>query len=57
MAMVRDKKLLEHKTIRPVIDTAAAGRFIRHGLYDPKKKLTDRDLIGPKPQKRKLEEI
>lgn len=55
--MVRDKDIYERKTIRPVLDKAAAGRFIRHGLNDPKNKPTDRDLIGPKNRKRKLEDI
>lgn len=55
--MMRDKAIYERKTIRPVLDKGAAGRFIRHGLYDPSKKLTDRDLIGPKNKKRKFEDI
>lgn len=54
---MRDKAIYERKTIRPVLDKGAAGRFIRHGLYDASKKLTDRDLIGPKPKKRKFEDI
>lgn len=52
---MRDKEIYERKTKRPVLDKAAAGRFIRHGLWEPKPK--DRDLIGPKSKKRKLEEI
>lgn len=56
-AMMRDKAIYERKTIRPVLDRDAAGRFIRHGLYDPREKPTDRDLIGPKSKKRKLDEI
>lgn len=55
--MMRDKAIYERKTIRPVLDRDAAGRFIRHGLYDPREKPTDRDLIGPKSKKRKLDEI
>lgn len=55
--MVRDKDIFERKTIRPLLDKAAAGRFIRHGLSDAKSKPTDRDLIGPKNKKRKFEEI
>ncbi|XP_018787314.1 PREDICTED: nuclear nucleic acid-binding protein C1D [Bactrocera latifrons] len=31
--IVRDKQIYEHNTIRPVIDKAAAGRFIKHGLH------------------------
>lgn len=54
--MVRDKQLEDRRTIRPVIDVGAAGRFIRHGLYDPKKRPTDKELIGAKPQKRKFED-
>lgn len=54
--MVRDKKLEEHRTIRPVLDVGAAGRFIRHGLYDPKKRPTDRELLAPKQKKRKFED-
>lgn len=54
---MRDKSIYERKTIRPVLDKGAAGRFIRHGLYDASKKPTDRDLIGPKNKKRKYEDI
>ncbi|XP_011198833.1 nuclear nucleic acid-binding protein C1D [Bactrocera dorsalis] len=31
--IVRDKQIYERNTIRPVIDKAAAGRFIKHGLH------------------------
>lgn len=55
--MMRDKEIYERKTLRPVLDKGAAGRFIRHGLYDPNKKPKDKDLLGPKNKKRKLDEI
>ncbi|KAJ6638919.1 Nuclear nucleic acid-binding protein C1D [Pseudolycoriella hygida] len=55
-AMNRHKQIIERNTIRPVIDVKAAGRFIRHGLWDPNKP-TDADLIGPKSKKRKAEEL
>lgn len=31
--IVRDKQIYERNTIRPVLDKAAAGRFIKHGLH------------------------
>lgn len=55
--MLRDKEIHDRKTIRPVLDKDAAGRFIRHGLYDPNARQTDRELIGPKNKKRKFDEI
>lgn len=33
--MLREKQL-EDRKLRPQIDSAAAGRFIKHGLYDKK---------------------
>lgn len=47
-AIVRDKDIYERKTKRPVLDKAAAGRFIRHGLHE--KKPTDKELLAPKPK-------
>lgn len=32
--MLREKQIHERNTIRPVLDKAAAGRFIKHGLHD-----------------------
>lgn len=54
-AMMRDKEIYERKTKRPILDKGAAGRFIRHGLYEPKP--TDKELLAPKNKKRKLDEI
>jgi hypothetical protein len=54
-AMTRHKQLIERNTIRPVIDVGAAGRFIRHGLWDPNKP-KDKDLLAPKSKKRKIDE-
>lgn len=31
--ILRDKQIYERNTIRPVVDKAAAGRFIKHGLH------------------------
>ncbi|XP_067637718.1 nuclear nucleic acid-binding protein C1D [Eurosta solidaginis] len=31
--IIRDKQIYERNTIRPVLDKAAAGRFIKHGLH------------------------
>ncbi|XP_004525008.1 nuclear nucleic acid-binding protein C1D [Ceratitis capitata] len=31
--ILRDKQIYERNTIRPVLDKAAAGRFIKHGLH------------------------
>lgn len=55
-AMMRDKEIYERKTKRPILDKGAAGRFIRHGLWDPNKP-KDKDYIGAKAKKRKLDEI
>lgn len=54
--MMREKRLEEHKTIRPVLDKGAAGRFIRHGLWQPKKPTDDEKKNKQKklPQKRKF---
>lgn len=49
-AMIREKQVREHRTLRPVIDAQAASRFIRHGLWDPKKKQEE-----IKAKKRKLQ--
>lgn len=56
-AMVRDQRLLEHRTIRPVLDAKAAGRFIRHGLWEAKQKnAADQQQTTPKAQKRKFDD-
>lgn len=44
--MLRDKQIHEHKTIRPVLDKAAAGRFIRHELWVPKEKTVSKSKGG-----------
>ncbi|XP_037822101.1 nuclear nucleic acid-binding protein C1D [Lucilia sericata] len=31
--ILRDKQIYERNTIRPVLDKAAAGRFIKHGIH------------------------
>ncbi|XP_017481296.1 PREDICTED: nuclear nucleic acid-binding protein C1D [Rhagoletis zephyria] len=31
--IIRDKQIYDRNTIRPVLDKAAAGRFIQHGLH------------------------
>jgi len=54
-AMTRHKQLIERNTIRPVIDVGAAGRFIRHGLWDPNKP-KDKDFLAPKSKKRKIDD-
>lgn len=48
-AMVRDKDIYDRKHKRPVLDKKAAGRFIRHGLHEPKP--TDKELLAPKKKK------
>lgn len=53
-AMVRDKEV-QDKKMRPVLDKAAAGRFIRHNLHE--RKPTDKELLAPKNKKRKINEI
>lgn len=53
-AMVRDKEVQDRKS-RPVLDKAAAGRFIRHNLHE--RKPTDKELLAPKNKKRKINEI
>lgn len=53
-AIVRDKELQDRKS-RPMLDKAAAGRFIRHNLHEPKP--TDKELLAPKNRKRKIEDI
>lgn len=45
-AMLRDKQVHDHKTIRPVIDKAAASRFIRHELWVPKEKTVSKKQGG-----------
>lgn len=57
-AMVRDKQLLEHRTIRPVLDAKAAGRFIRNGLWEAKQKPDGQAATTPTPKahKRKFDE-
>lgn len=52
---MRDKEIFDRKTKRPVLNKEAAGRFIRHGLYEPKP--LDKDLLAPKNKKRKFEDI
>lgn len=41
--MLRDKQVHEHKTIRPVLNKEAAGRFIRHELWVPKGKTVSKE--------------
>lgn len=58
-AMVRDKQLLEHRTVRPVLDAKAAGRFIRHGLWEAKPKNAEEpmgEVAQQRAQKRKHED-
>lgn len=37
-AMMRQKQIHDHKTIRPVLEQDAAKRMVRGGLYDFRKK-------------------
>lgn len=53
--MIRDKQLLDHRTVRPVLDAKAAGRFIRNGLWEAKQKDGAKNE-QPKAQKRKFDE-
>lgn len=45
--MVREKQYEERNTIRPKLNVPVAGRFIKHGLWDPnenKPKSAEKDL-------------
>lgn len=47
--MVRDKEIYDRKYKRPLLDTKAAARFIRHGLNETKQ--TDKDILKQKKYK------
>lgn len=44
--MLRDKEIYDRKYKRPILNTKAAARFIRHGLHETKQ--TDKDILKPK---------
>lgn len=53
-AIVREKEVEDRKS-RPMLDKAAAGRFIRHNLHE--RKPTDKELLAPKKRKREIDDI
>lgn len=53
--MLREKQIEDHK-LRPVLDKAAANRFIKHGLHDSdNQSLKDQNKDTVNNRKRKLD--
>ncbi|XP_053947952.1 nuclear nucleic acid-binding protein C1D [Anastrepha ludens] len=52
--LIRDQQIHERNTIRPVLDKAAAGRFIKHGLHirfdENGERITDTRITNPTDQ-------